>query len=530
MMQSILKRNFFFSSRRRHTRSCLVSWARRCVQETGGINAEYMGIPNQTADIQNNMGSINHQLPLSLLLIAFISFSGHAEEPPTNNRELRLIIHVFRHGARAPIDMPFGHELWTDQPLGELTSVGMRAHFLLGNEIRRRYVDTAKFLPPNYDSKVLNVRSTNFNRTIMSALSYLQGLYPIGSGPNLPTNMSPELAKPPINLTGPVPNVNEGAVPNKVQVIPVHTSILEQDNILGGDWPERCPAILDFYNSNHNTQKMKDANAYVESTLRELENKLQMPFRSIPNIKEAEKVIDTLISNKFMNFQAFIPYDDPIWSNLTYIYTLAEVAYAYLEDDQITLASSQLNGEIKRLLLAKKNGQYKDLKLQVLSGHDVTLESLLFSWGFKSYQCLFDNFKNNVIDEDNCIMHPVYCSNMIIELSEDVKEQKWYVKAKYDDRELSLCKDGKKSCELDTFVNNVLNKRIMSLNDFDKKCFANTRPHPLKWYFIVGGALGSLLLISLIANCYCYRRYKRDNIELGTTLYQISLYISSIYI
>eukprot|EP00825_Cyclidium_porcatum_P026717 TRINITY_DN28722_c0_g1_i1.p2 TRINITY_DN28722_c0_g1~~TRINITY_DN28722_c0_g1_i1.p2 ORF type:complete len:159 (+),score=15.33 TRINITY_DN28722_c0_g1_i1:75-551(+) len=29
---------FFFSSRRRHTRSCLVSWARRCVQETGYIN------------------------------------------------------------------------------------------------------------------------------------------------------------------------------------------------------------------------------------------------------------------------------------------------------------------------------------------------------------------------------------------------------------------------------------------------------------------------------------------------------------
>eukprot|EP00831_Metopus_contortus_P013664 TRINITY_DN1555_c0_g1_i5.p1 TRINITY_DN1555_c0_g1~~TRINITY_DN1555_c0_g1_i5.p1 ORF type:complete len:123 (-),score=34.81 TRINITY_DN1555_c0_g1_i5:209-577(-) len=34
---------FFFSSRRRHTRCREVSWARRCVQETG-INAEYMGI------------------------------------------------------------------------------------------------------------------------------------------------------------------------------------------------------------------------------------------------------------------------------------------------------------------------------------------------------------------------------------------------------------------------------------------------------------------------------------------------------
>eukprot|EP00825_Cyclidium_porcatum_P027169 TRINITY_DN29220_c0_g1_i2.p3 TRINITY_DN29220_c0_g1~~TRINITY_DN29220_c0_g1_i2.p3 ORF type:complete len:118 (-),score=24.62 TRINITY_DN29220_c0_g1_i2:70-423(-) len=31
---SILLFVFFFSSRRRHTRSCLVSWARRCVQKT----------------------------------------------------------------------------------------------------------------------------------------------------------------------------------------------------------------------------------------------------------------------------------------------------------------------------------------------------------------------------------------------------------------------------------------------------------------------------------------------------------------
>eukprot|EP00831_Metopus_contortus_P059038 TRINITY_DN51089_c0_g1_i1.p2 TRINITY_DN51089_c0_g1~~TRINITY_DN51089_c0_g1_i1.p2 ORF type:complete len:127 (+),score=45.72 TRINITY_DN51089_c0_g1_i1:19-399(+) len=38
----MIRGNFFFSSRRRHTRCREVSWARRCVQETG-INAEYMG-------------------------------------------------------------------------------------------------------------------------------------------------------------------------------------------------------------------------------------------------------------------------------------------------------------------------------------------------------------------------------------------------------------------------------------------------------------------------------------------------------
>eukprot|EP01016_Furgasonia_blochmanni_P037098 TRINITY_DN4327_c0_g2_i1.p1 TRINITY_DN4327_c0_g2~~TRINITY_DN4327_c0_g2_i1.p1 ORF type:complete len:142 (+),score=36.61 TRINITY_DN4327_c0_g2_i1:3-428(+) len=42
----ISDRSFFFSSRRRHTRSCLVSWARRCVQETGtwGVLPRKQGI------------------------------------------------------------------------------------------------------------------------------------------------------------------------------------------------------------------------------------------------------------------------------------------------------------------------------------------------------------------------------------------------------------------------------------------------------------------------------------------------------
>eukprot|EP00831_Metopus_contortus_P032754 TRINITY_DN26399_c0_g1_i1.p1 TRINITY_DN26399_c0_g1~~TRINITY_DN26399_c0_g1_i1.p1 ORF type:complete len:139 (+),score=21.51 TRINITY_DN26399_c0_g1_i1:2-418(+) len=46
---------FFFSSRRRHTRCREVSWARRCVQETG-INAEYMGCPQPPkVNNQNNI-------------------------------------------------------------------------------------------------------------------------------------------------------------------------------------------------------------------------------------------------------------------------------------------------------------------------------------------------------------------------------------------------------------------------------------------------------------------------------------------
>eukprot|EP00831_Metopus_contortus_P060846 TRINITY_DN5273_c0_g1_i2.p1 TRINITY_DN5273_c0_g1~~TRINITY_DN5273_c0_g1_i2.p1 ORF type:complete len:187 (-),score=18.20 TRINITY_DN5273_c0_g1_i2:637-1197(-) len=55
---------FFFSSRRRHTRCREVSWARRCVQETG-INAEYMGKQN-----------MSHFQPLRSKLVKF-SFEDH---------------------------------------------------------------------------------------------------------------------------------------------------------------------------------------------------------------------------------------------------------------------------------------------------------------------------------------------------------------------------------------------------------------------------------------------------------------------
>eukprot|EP00831_Metopus_contortus_P056646 TRINITY_DN48646_c0_g1_i1.p3 TRINITY_DN48646_c0_g1~~TRINITY_DN48646_c0_g1_i1.p3 ORF type:complete len:106 (+),score=33.87 TRINITY_DN48646_c0_g1_i1:39-356(+) len=37
---------FFFSSRRRHTRCREVSWARRCVQETGGVKIQNERVGN----------------------------------------------------------------------------------------------------------------------------------------------------------------------------------------------------------------------------------------------------------------------------------------------------------------------------------------------------------------------------------------------------------------------------------------------------------------------------------------------------
>jgi len=92
---------------------------------------------------------------------------------------LKLVHVVFRHGDRNPIDMypndPYkSSDFWPDG-FGQLTGRGKQRHFKLGQWIRKRY---AGFLSDDYDHDEVHVRSTDVDRTLMSAESNLAGLYP----------------------------------------------------------------------------------------------------------------------------------------------------------------------------------------------------------------------------------------------------------------------------------------------------------------------------------------------------------------
>ena len=49
--------------------------------------------------------------------------------------------------------------------------------------MRKKYIEENNLLSNNYNPKELYVRATDVNRTIVSVLSQLQGLYPNGTGP-----------------------------------------------------------------------------------------------------------------------------------------------------------------------------------------------------------------------------------------------------------------------------------------------------------------------------------------------------------
>jgi len=144
-----------------------------------------------------------------LFIIIFISPITYA------NERLIFAIDLIRHGDRTPLEtLPKAPHEWR-LGLGELTAEGMQQEFQLGSQCRQKYVTQYHLLPPKYQPDTLYVRSTDYDRTLMSAESFLLGLYPPGTGPTL------DNAQP--------------ALPYDYQPIPINTVPRKEDDLLVPD-------------------------------------------------------------------------------------------------------------------------------------------------------------------------------------------------------------------------------------------------------------------------------------------------------
>lgn len=156
-------------------------------------------------------------MKIKLLSLLFLcsSFTALAQHP-THERKLIFAVDVIRHGDRTPIiDIPKIHHHWPEG-LGQLTPLGMHQEYELGQKFHHRYIDQEKLLPRNYQPGTLYVRSTDVDRTLMSAQCALMGLYPPGTGPFLHPSFL----------------MNWFALPYGFQPIPIHTAPQDHDSVL----------------------------------------------------------------------------------------------------------------------------------------------------------------------------------------------------------------------------------------------------------------------------------------------------------
>uniref|UniRef100_A0AC34Q9L4 Acid phosphatase n=1 Tax=Panagrolaimus sp. JU765 TaxID=591449 RepID=A0AC34Q9L4_9BILA len=113
------------------------------------------------------------------------------------NKKLIFAHAIWRHGKRNP-GVIYKNSLSKEhdfiQGMGELVNEGMMEQYVLGQRLRKRFIEDTALVSPHYVAKEIYIRSTHVNRTITSAQSHFRSFY---SGtlpdqePNVPSRENP---------------------------------------------------------------------------------------------------------------------------------------------------------------------------------------------------------------------------------------------------------------------------------------------------------------------------------------------------
>uniref|UniRef100_A0A915CNJ5 acid phosphatase n=1 Tax=Ditylenchus dipsaci TaxID=166011 RepID=A0A915CNJ5_9BILA len=128
----------------------------------------------------------------------FYTCAGSLAKRDAEGNKLLLVQMVWRHGDRAPLqNYPTDEHQENVWPLGwgELTPIGMQQAFELGQLIQKSYMSGDQpFLNKTYTPKEVHIQSTDVNRTLITAMSNLAGMFSQGSHPSAagwPNNWTP---------------------------------------------------------------------------------------------------------------------------------------------------------------------------------------------------------------------------------------------------------------------------------------------------------------------------------------------------
>ena len=182
-------------------------------------------------------------MAVCVIMLSIIALSKEQD------KELILVIELTRHGARSPAK---GSYSWLNQTwesgVAQLTSSGERQQYLNGVKLRKMYIDETDFLPTTFNPKYIYVRSTDFNRTIMSALSQIQGLYPLEAGLSFTSSSEIEAAVPPFPITNSAADIvnSNDVLPSRPTFIPIHIIQRNNEFLLRGYDNKVCPGVAKY--------------------------------------------------------------------------------------------------------------------------------------------------------------------------------------------------------------------------------------------------------------------------------------------
>ncbi|GIQ89344.1 histidine phosphatase superfamily protein, clade-2, partial [Kipferlia bialata] len=282
---------------------------------------------------------------------------------------------------------------------GVLTPIGMEQHLELGGKYRQWLVEDTDMLQPDYDFTQVSVRSTGTYRTVDSALSFMQGLYP--SGPLPPTDDA-EGAETETGMTG------------VMQPLPVHSVYKLTDPLLRPY--DCCPLASSYMESLADTPAVKQSDIDNAALFDRMGSVLGLPGLSTMSINEAA---DPLMCDylHYAGTEYALPpgVTEEDYQGMVAVYTMMvglkypQSSAPYETDIDASLVASLLGGNVLQYYIDAIETQLSmdgddavQPAFQLLSAHDSTLVGVLGS-----------------LDQYTAIQPP-YASHLDLALSGDV--------------------------------------------------------------------------------------------------------------
>ena len=344
-----------------------------------------------------------------------------------------FFVAITRHGSRSPEKFaPWdNNERWPEGP-GMLTAEGLRQEYLLGVNLKQRYQNNFGLISSDYIPGQIEIYSSYYNRTQLSAKGISYGLFQGSS------------IQEPRGVTLPFPSIITSKYKDKITSSVALPIMMNKYTINGMLVPQTiCEEYVEYIKKKLSTVEMNRIYMRYDDLILTIANYLKV------NRKQArlrfDEFYDSVYCNNFMGFE--IP-GQFTWNWLKRAMKLHVEKYMYLKHEPDYFAKfpgNLLLSKISELLQDRVNGKYIAKKGVIYSAHDSTIQNLLVALG------LFD------------WKHPPLASLMQIELLVN-GEGKYQVRIIYNDKELFLT-DKKTTVDFSEFQEFVKTRTFVDNSD-----------------------------------------------------------------
>nr|XP_023015681.1 testicular acid phosphatase homolog [Leptinotarsa decemlineata] len=297
---------------------------------------------------------MKHTIKVFVFLNLITSMSLKRASSGENDKLVAVSV-IYRHGARGPSSSypndPYLDVTYWPNGLGQLVDEGKLGQFNLGKWLRNRY---SSFLSEKYNASELLVRSTDVDRTLMSAGSNLAGLYYINNPSHEWKNGLPW------------------------DPIPIHTV------------PENIDEVISMYRYCKKFEQL-----YTEAINSDFYKQLSVAYKNLFDLVSDKTGWGSVDLSQLLHiyitfhiYETLNPSYLPDWAN-----EINGTELAYLAG--LSLARATVTKDLQRLQVGPFNNYLNNhfdgviegisAKFLMISGHDGTIASILNAYGAYDY-------------------------------------------------------------------------------------------------------------------------------------------------